>query len=40
MAAAGGSGKDIYLELRRKRMEEEKKKSGGSAGRTTAEGSL
>jgi len=39
MAAAGGSGKDIYLELRRKRMEEEKKKSGGSAGRMAAEGS-
>jgi len=39
MAAVGGSGKDIYLELRRKRMEEEKKKSGGSAGRMTVEGS-
>jgi len=39
MAAAGGSGKDIYLELRRKRMEEEKKKSVGSVGRMAAEGS-
>jgi len=38
MAAGGGSGKDVYLELRRKRIEEEKKKSGGSAGRTAAEG--
>jgi len=38
MAAASGSGKEVYLELRRKRIEEEKK-SGGSAGRTVIEGS-
>ena len=38
MAAIGSSEKDVYLELRRKRVEEEKK-SGGSSGRTEAEGS-
>ncbi|QCE11505.1 hypothetical protein DEO72_LG10g2738 [Vigna unguiculata] len=37
MAVAGPSGKEVFLELRRKKLEEEKRKGGESASRVPAE---
>ena len=37
MATAGLSGKEVFLELRRKKLEEEKRKRGESVGRGPAE---
>ncbi|QCD83081.1 hypothetical protein DEO72_LG2g3425 [Vigna unguiculata] len=37
MAAAGPSGKEVFLELRRKKLEEEKRKGGESASRVPTE---
>ncbi|QCE04999.1 hypothetical protein DEO72_LG8g3041 [Vigna unguiculata] len=37
MAVVGPSGKEVFLELRRKKLEEEKRKGGESASRVPAE---